>query len=385
MRWSLLHFPLLASTAVCLWFGKPQGRGVRSSISLPSIASWMCHIFRWRPFSLSCFPSVRETGWPPSIFGRLTCRFLSIRSLSPFFALWHTAMFINSGHCVSAFPWPRRFSLGVMAPVSAILHSWGIRMRRYLDDWLVQSSSRESLLRDLQVVLGLCRELDIVINPEKSNLEPSPVVQYLGVVISAQSFVASPSPDRVSRLQSTAGEFLSSATPPTSVWLSLLGMLSSMAHLVPGGRLRMRSLQLCLDQSWDGEDQSARIPWSPDCLRDLRWWLYTPCLSQGVSLCQVSPDLDFWPTPRTWVGGHTWAFTPLPASGARQRRRSLSTRGSFWRFVEVFSTSSHLLWGERPRSFVTMSRRWHTSARRGARGLPSRTPWLRGSSVGRSR
>ena len=39
----------------------------------------------------------------------------------------------------------------VMAPVSAILHSWGIRMRRYLDDWLVQSSSRESLLQDLRL------------------------------------------------------------------------------------------------------------------------------------------------------------------------------------------------------------------------------------------
>ena len=32
----------------------------------------------------------------------------------------------------------------VMAPVSAILHSLGIRMRRYLDDWLVQSSSQGS-------------------------------------------------------------------------------------------------------------------------------------------------------------------------------------------------------------------------------------------------
>ena len=32
---------------------------------------------------------------------------------------------------------PQVFSW-VMAPVSAILHSWGIRMRRYLDDWLVR-------------------------------------------------------------------------------------------------------------------------------------------------------------------------------------------------------------------------------------------------------
>ena len=164
---------------------------------------------------------------------------------------------------------PQVFS-GAMAPVSAILHSWGIRMRRYLDDWLVQSSSRESLFRDLQVVLNLCRELGVVVNPAKSHLVPSQVVQYLGVVIDSRSFRASPSPDRVAKLRSTADAFLSCTDPPASTWLSLLGILSSLSHLVPGGRLRVRSLQHCLHRSWDRRDQSVRAPWSPDCLRDLR-------------------------------------------------------------------------------------------------------------------
>ena len=119
----------------------------------------------------------------------------------------------------------------VMAPVSAILHSLGIRMRRYLDDWLVQSSSRASLVRDLQTVLLLCHELGIVVNPQKSNLVPSQIVQYLGVVIDSISFRASPSQDRISRLRSTADAFQSSASPPASLWLSLLGVLSSLAHL----------------------------------------------------------------------------------------------------------------------------------------------------------
>ena len=48
-----------------------------------------------------------------------------------------------------------------MAPVSAILHSLGIRMRRYLDTWLVQSSSQESLLEDLLTVLRLCHVLGV--------------------------------------------------------------------------------------------------------------------------------------------------------------------------------------------------------------------------------
>ena len=182
----------------------------------------------------------------------------------------------------------------VMAPVSAILHSMGIRMRRYLDDWLVQSSSRESLLGDLQTVLQLCHKLGIVVNPQKSNLVPKQVVQYLGVVIDSTSFRASPSEERISWLLSTAAEFQSCASPAASLWLSLLGVLSSLAHLVPGGRLRMWSLQLCLYRSWDRQDLEAPVYASMECLRDLQWWLHLPRLSLGVSLCQVSPDLHFW-------------------------------------------------------------------------------------------
>ena len=182
----------------------------------------------------------------------------------------------------------------VMAPVSAILHSLGIRMRRYLADWLVQSSSRESLLEDLQTVLQLCHELGIVITPKKSNLIPSQVVQYLGVVIDSSSFRASPSVERISRLPSTAAEFQSCSSPTASLWLSLLGVLSSLAYLVPGGRLRMRSLQLCLHRSWNCQDLEAPVLVSMECLHDLRWWLHLPRLSLGVSLRQVSPDLHFW-------------------------------------------------------------------------------------------
>ena len=43
--------------------------------------------------------------------------------------------------------------------------------------------------------------------PQQSNLVPSQVVQYLGVVIASTSFRASPSVERISRLLSTAAEF----------------------------------------------------------------------------------------------------------------------------------------------------------------------------------
>ena len=125
--------------------------------------------------------------------------------------------------------------------------------------------------------VGNCR------HPQKSNLVPSQVVPYLGVVIASTSFRASPSVERISRLQSTAAEFQSCASPTATLWLSLLGVLSSLAHLVPGSRLRMQSLQLCLNRSWDRQDLEVPVFASMECLRDLQWWLHLPRLSLGVS------------------------------------------------------------------------------------------------------
>ena len=175
--------------------------------------------------------------------------------------------------------------------------------------------ARPGLLRDLGVVLSLCRELGIVVNPEKSNFSPSQVVRYLGVVIDARTFMASPSPDCVSRLRSTAGEFLCSAAPPASLWKSLLGMLSSLSHLVPGGCLRMRSLQLCLHHSWDRLDPSAPVLMSLDCGGG-----FTGIASLAGCLSIRYPQIwTFGPTLQTSDGGLTWETGSFPAFGTSRR------------------------------------------------------------------
>ena len=71
----------------------------------------------------------------------------------------------------------------VMAPVSAILHRMGVRLRRYLDDWLLQASSREQVLHALRPVLQLCRRLGIVVNWDRSQVIPTQQMVYLGVIL----------------------------------------------------------------------------------------------------------------------------------------------------------------------------------------------------------
>ena len=172
-----------------------------------------------------------------------------------------------------------------MDPVSAFLHRASIRILRYLDDWLIQAASRSQVMSALDAVLHLCQSLGIVVNWKKSHLVPAQQMIYLGILLDSQSFRASPAQERVEKLLSIGDEFLSCEEQPASSWLE---------PLVPGGRLRMCSLQHQLRRSWDHHNQSVLVRWTSDCQRDLAWWLVRSHLEEGVSLSQVSPNLDFW-------------------------------------------------------------------------------------------
>ena len=60
----------------------------------------------------------------------------------------------------------------VFTPVSAWAHSVEIRLRQYLDDWLVLADSIPELRVALDRIFRLCQDLGIVVNFKKSDLEP---------------------------------------------------------------------------------------------------------------------------------------------------------------------------------------------------------------------
>ena len=182
----------------------------------------------------------------------------------------------------------------VMAPVSVIAHRLGIRLLRYLDDWLILASSVEEAIWARDQILEICADLGIVVNLEKSTLTPSQVATYLGVRIDSGALRASPVPLRIERFFSIVEEFLSSELQPAKSWRILLGHLASLIALVPGGRLRMRSLQLALRSSWDFLDETVLVAWDTPSLEDLRWWCDRGRLERGISMLTPLPDQMFW-------------------------------------------------------------------------------------------
>ena len=188
----------------------------------------------------------------------------------------------------------------VMAPVSGFLHQLGVRMLRYLDDWLILGSSRQEACWARDQVLSLCQELGIVVNLEKSTLTPSQQITYLGIRINSQTFRASATPSRIEKFSSIVEEFVLKGAV-----CEVLGHLASLSRLVPNGQLRMRALQLALSRGWDFWDEEVLGPWDPPSRDDLRWCCTEGRLDEGISLALRSPDQMFWSD----ASNHGWGAT----------------------------------------------------------------------------
>ena len=65
----------------------------------------------------------------------------------------------------------------------ATLRDKGHLSSAFLDDSVLVAQSRESCLQNVRDTVQLLRSLGFIIHPEKSVLEPSHTIQYLGVVI----------------------------------------------------------------------------------------------------------------------------------------------------------------------------------------------------------
>ena len=184
----------------------------------------------------------------------------------------------------------------VMATLAKWAHSHGIRLLRYLDDWLVFNQDHDNLIRDRNRLLQLCKELGIKINLEKSELSPARKRTYLGMFLDTTCARAYSSTERVTRLRRVAALFLERSALPASLWLSLLGHLASLEKLVPGGRSRMRHLQFQLKDHWSAssEDKNVLVPMSEECRTDLVWWCREENLLKGMSLQLTVPEVHLF-------------------------------------------------------------------------------------------
>ena len=184
----------------------------------------------------------------------------------------------------------------VFAAISAFAHSHGISLLRYLDDWLVLTSSEAVAKKNIQDLLSLCHSLRIVINEEKSDLVPSQTANYLSMTIDTGATRIFLSLAQVEKFLLVAERFRALSTPPAQLWQVLLGHLASLERLVPHGHLPMRSLQWHLKVHWSPELDLPLlpVPLSWELREDPSWWMLQDHLLVGVRFGTPPPALHLY-------------------------------------------------------------------------------------------
>ena len=134
------------------------------------------------------------------------------------------------------------------------------------------------------------------------------------MALDSESVRAFPSQARLVSLGNVVRNFLGDPAPRVRKWQTVLGHLASLEKLVPRGRLRMRSLQFQLKESWSASgDPNARIPWTNQITEDLAWWTDPSNLAQGVPLSSPPPEvLLYTDASKEGWGAH---YQDLTASG----------------------------------------------------------------------
>ena len=184
----------------------------------------------------------------------------------------------------------------VVREVCALVRDRGVRMRAYLDDWLVLSQSQQQCSESTGLVLHQSGSLGFALNESKSELSPSQDFVYLGMRFDTVAFLVRPAPARVTKLLALVRQLLAADRATARQLTSLLGTMESFAMIVPLGRVFKRPLQrlfrACWKQSRDSWDQ--KISLGPHFAQALLPWTDKDWLQKGVPIVLPPPDKELF-------------------------------------------------------------------------------------------
>ena len=186
---------------------------------------------------------------------------------------------------------PRLFTK-LMKPVVAIIRRLGVKLIIYLDDILLMNQSREGLIKDRDSLLYLLHNLGWLINWNKSVLQPTQKLEFLGMEVDSTSMMVSLPRDKIEKITKKCQNVIQSDQTTIQELASLIGSLNATVEAVMPAALYVRELQMHQTRSLlKFQSYHAKITLPEACKREILWWIQKLQDWNGKEILAPCPDL----------------------------------------------------------------------------------------------
>ena len=181
----------------------------------------------------------------------------------------------------------------VEASIVSFLRRLGFRLLIYLDDLILMNQHAETLIMERNTCLWLLTHLGMLINWEKSILEPCKNMDDLGFVVDSLHLTLSLPTEKVAKIK-TACQILLKKEDTVVVrdLVKLIGQMTASLLAVLPAPLHYQHLQMLRTKGLlKHQNYEACVQLDQTCRNELRWWLHHLELWNGKTFITPSPDM----------------------------------------------------------------------------------------------
>jgi len=187
---------------------------------------------------------------------------------------------------------PRTFTK-LLKPVMSLLRKLNIRTQIYLDDLIVLSQNLEQIQQDRDTVLFLLQQLGFMINWEKSQLNPTRKLEYLGFVIDSQNMELTLPQNKILKIIKQCTWLRAQETVSIRELAQTIGQLVASTEAILPAPLYYRHTQVLKIQALksNAKNYAQEIRLSPEARDELDWWITNMENHNGKAIISPYPDM----------------------------------------------------------------------------------------------
>ena len=202
---------------------------------------------------------------------------------------WNNAyyMFTCLPFGLSSAPW---LFTKTLRPIFSKFHEMGYQGFGYIDDSFIISDSYDDCKQAVTVLSDLFTELGFRVNTDKSILEPTKKLTFLGYVLNSEDMSMSPTEDKVHKVSKKIDNLLKKQSIKIREVASLCGSLNDLCKGSEYGLAHVKSLEIQKNKALvkaGHKGFDAKMKLNHFCVEDLHWWLNN--LRSAKRIIRISP------------------------------------------------------------------------------------------------